>query len=61
MCREARGVLLTLGVNFVGLACLIVYVGPVAVLFLFVVMTLNVCVSGARFGCESLVVRLYLS
>ncbi len=37
--------LLTLGVSFVGLAYLIVYVGAVAVLFLFVVMMLNVRVS----------------
>lgn len=41
----AAGALLTLGVNFVGLAYLIVYVGAVAVLFLFVVMMLNVRVS----------------
>lgn len=37
--------LLTLGVSFVGLTYLIVYVGAVAVLFLFVVMMLNVRVS----------------
>jgi len=40
--------LLTLGVSFVGLAYLIVYVGAVAVLFLFVVMMLNVRVSENR-------------
>jgi NADH-ubiquinone oxidoreductase chain 6 len=34
--------LLALGVSFVGLTYLIVYVGAVAVLFLFVVMMLNV-------------------
>lgn len=37
--------LLTLGVTFVGLAYLIVYVGAVAVLFLFVVIILNIRVS----------------
>ena len=37
--------LLTLGVSFVGLTYLIVYVGAVAVLFLFVVMMLNIRVS----------------
>jgi len=37
--------LLTLGVSFVGLTYLIVYVGAVAVLFLFVVMILNIRVS----------------
>ena len=37
--------LLTLGVSFVGLTYLIVYVGAVAVLFLFVVIMLNVRVS----------------
>lgn len=41
----AAGYLLTLGVSFVGLSYLIVYVGAVAVLFLFVVMMLNVRVS----------------
>ena len=37
--------LLTLGVSFVGLTYLIVYVGAVAVLFLFVIMILNIRVS----------------
>lgn len=37
--------LITIGVNFVGLAYLIVYVGAVAVLFLFVVIILNIRVS----------------
>lgn len=37
--------LLTLGVSFVGLTYLIVYVGAVAVLFLFVVMILNIRIS----------------
>lgn len=37
--------LMTLGVSFVGLTYLIVYVGAVAVLFLFVIMMLNIRVS----------------
>lgn len=41
----AASYLLILGVNFVGLTYLIVYVGAVAVLFLFVVIILNIQIS----------------
>lgn len=39
---NAAGYLLLLGVGFVGLSYLIVYVGAIAILFLFVVMMLNI-------------------
>lgn len=39
---NAAGYLLLLGVGFVGISYLIVYVGAIAILFLFVVMMLNV-------------------
>lgn len=39
---NAAGYLLVLGVGFVGISYLIVYVGAIAILFLFVVMMLNI-------------------
>lgn len=42
---NAAGYLLLLGVGFVGISYLIVYVGAIAILFLFVVMMLNVSIS----------------
>jgi NADH-ubiquinone oxidoreductase chain 6 len=39
---NAAGYLLLLGVGFVGISYLIVYVGAIAILFLFVVMMLNI-------------------
>jgi NADH-ubiquinone oxidoreductase chain 6 len=42
---NAAGYLLLLGVGFVGISYLIVYVGAIAILFLFVVMMLNINIS----------------
>nr|YP_009445632.1 NADH dehydrogenase subunit 6 [Tremella fuciformis]YP_010180090.1 NADH dehydrogenase subunit 6 [Auricularia auricula-judae]ATX61910.1 NADH dehydrogenase subunit 6 [Tremella fuciformis]ATX61931.1 NADH dehydrogenase subunit 6 [Tremella fuciformis]ATX61954.1 NADH dehydrogenase subunit 6 [Tremella fuciformis]ATX61997.1 NADH dehydrogenase subunit 6 [Tremella fuciformis]ATX62020.1 NADH dehydrogenase subunit 6 [Tremella fuciformis] len=42
---NAAGYLLVLGVGFVGISYLIVYVGAIAILFLFVVMMLNIQIS----------------
>jgi len=42
---NAAGYLLLLGVGFVGISYLIVYVGAIAILFLFVVMMLNIGVT----------------
>lgn len=42
---NAAGYLLLLGVGFVGISYLIVYVGAIAILFLFVVMMLNITLS----------------
>lgn len=42
---NAAGYLLMLGVGFVGISYLIVYVGAIAILFLFVVMMLNIQLS----------------
>lgn len=39
---NAAGYLLVLGVGFIGISYLIVYVGAIAILFLFVVMMLNI-------------------
>ena len=39
---NAAGYLLLLGVGFIGISYLIVYVGAIAILFLFVVMMLNI-------------------
>ena len=39
---NAAGYLLILGVGFIGVSYLIVYVGAIAILFLFVVMMLNI-------------------
>ena len=39
---NAAGYLLLLGVGFVGISYLIVYVGAIAILFLFVVMMINI-------------------
>ena len=39
---NAAGYLICLGVGFLGLTYLIVYVGAIAVLFLFVIMLLNI-------------------
>lgn len=39
---NAAGYLLLLGVNFVGISYIIVYVGAIAVLFLFIVMMINI-------------------
>jgi NADH-ubiquinone oxidoreductase chain 6 len=39
---NAAGYLMLLGVGFVGISYLIVYVGAIAILFLFVVMMLNI-------------------
>lgn len=41
---NAAGYLLLLGVGFVGISYLIVYVGAIAILFLFVIMMLNISV-----------------
>lgn len=41
---NAAGYLLVLGVGFVGISYLIVYVGAIAILFLFVVMMLNISI-----------------
>jgi len=42
---NAAGYLLLLGVGFVGISYLIVYVGAIAILFLFVVMMLNISIT----------------
>jgi NADH-ubiquinone oxidoreductase chain 6 len=42
---NAAGYLLLLGVGFIGISYLIVYVGAIAILFLFVVMMLNIQIS----------------
>lgn len=42
---NAAGYLLVLGVGFIGISYLIVYVGAIAILFLFVVMMLNISIS----------------
>lgn len=42
---NSAGYLLLLGVGFVGISYLIVYVGAIAILFLFVVMMLNVSIT----------------
>ena len=42
---NAAAYLLLLGVGFIGISYLIVYVGAIAILFLFVVMMLNISVS----------------
>ena len=42
---NAAGYLILLGIGFVGLAYLIVYVGAITVLFLFVIMLLNIRLS----------------
>ena len=42
---NAAGYLLLLGVGFIGISYLIVYVGAIAILFLFVVMMLNINIS----------------
>jgi NADH-ubiquinone oxidoreductase chain 6 len=42
---NAAGYLLVLGVGFVGISYLIVYVGAIAILFLFVVMMLNISIT----------------
>lgn len=39
---NAAGYLLLLGVGFIGISYLIVYIGAIAILFLFVVMMLNI-------------------
>lgn len=39
------GYLMTLGINFIGLSYLLVYVGAVSILFLFILMLINVRVS----------------
>lgn len=47
---NAAGYLLLLGVNFVGISYIVIYVGAIAVLFLFVIMMINVrhCVCVTR-------------
>lgn len=42
---NAAGYLLLLGVGFVGISYLIVYVGAIAILFLFVIMMLNISIT----------------
>lgn len=39
---HAAGYLLLMGVNFIGLAYIVIYVGAIAVLFLFVIMMINI-------------------
>ena len=39
---NAAGYLLLLGVNFVGISYIVIYVGAIAVLFLFVIMMINI-------------------
>ena len=39
---QLAGVLVILGINFVGISYIVVYVGAIAVLFLFVIMMINV-------------------
>jgi NADH:ubiquinone oxidoreductase subunit 6 (subunit J) len=39
---QLAGVLVLLGINFVGISYIVVYVGSIAVLFLFVIMMINV-------------------
>uniref|UniRef100_UPI0030DE234B NADH dehydrogenase subunit 6 n=1 Tax=Squamanita imbachii TaxID=2976389 RepID=UPI0030DE234B len=39
---HAAGYLLVMGVNFIGLAYIVIYVGAIAVLFLFVIMMINI-------------------
>jgi len=39
------GYLITLGINFIGLSYLLVYVGAVSILFLFILMLINVRIS----------------
>ncbi|MDE0373545.1 MAG: NADH-quinone oxidoreductase subunit J, partial [Rhodospirillales bacterium] len=47
---NAAGLFILLGAEFLGMMMLIVYVGAVAVLFLFVVMTLDTGQPGGRSG-----------
>ena len=39
---QAAGYLILIGVNFVGISYIVVYVGAIAVLFLFVIMMINI-------------------
>jgi len=39
---QLAGVLVLLGINFVGISYIVVYVGSIAVLFLFVIMMINI-------------------
>jgi NADH-ubiquinone oxidoreductase chain 6 len=39
---NAAGYLILLGVNFVGIAYIIIYVGAIAILFLFIIMMINI-------------------
>jgi NADH:ubiquinone oxidoreductase subunit 6 (subunit J) len=39
---QAAGFLILIGINFVGISYIVVYVGAIAVLFLFVIMMINV-------------------
>ena len=46
--RNATGLLVLLGIEFIALMFIIIYVGATAVLFLFVVMMLNIKVNESR-------------
>lgn len=46
---NAGGLLILLGLEFLGMLFLIVYIGAIAVLFLFVVMMLNIKVSNTKY------------
>jgi len=39
---QAAGFLILIGINFVGISYIVVYVGAIAVLFLFVIMMINI-------------------
>ena len=42
---QAAGFLILIGINFVGISYIVVYVGAIAVLFLFVIMMINIKLS----------------
>jgi len=50
---NATGLLLLLGAEFIAMMFLIIYVGAIAVLFLFVVMMLNIKVNDARIASQN--------
>ena len=39
---QAAGYLIFIGVNFIGISYIVIYVGAIAVLFLFVIMMINI-------------------
>ena len=48
---NAAGYLILLGIGFIGISYIIVYVGAIAVLFLFVIMLLNIKLTDIVFRC----------